>query len=468
MLTALGWRIVGACLAASAAGLITSAMLLQQTGDLRFNPGETPAAIIWACVVGLSAAVAIAVAGTRWLVLRSTSRSVQSVIQWARSVGGGARDSGSGPNVDSDLAEMAVALRELTRALQLEIGALQGERSRLAIALDHMESGVVVSDGDHRIALINPAAARLLRTTPQAAEGRSLVEIARDHELVAVAASASLAGDGGAAPTIIDLGDPPRSVQVVATAIPRGGRDRPGALLLLQDVTQLRQAEVVRREFVANVSHELRTPLAGLKALAETLDAGALEDPSSARGFLGRMLVEVDRLNELVQELLELALLQSAAPSLAHEKVDLYDLARRAELRLAARAEQAEVAVAIDPPGDGAMVDGDPLRLERVFVNLIENAIKYTTAGGRVTVRFVRSANEIIASVNDTGQGISAEDLPRIFERFYKGDKARSSPGSGLGLAIVKHTIQAHGGRVWAQSTEGRGSTLFIGLPSQS
>ncbi len=190
--------------------------------------------------------------------------------------------------------------------------------------------------------------------------------------------------------------------------------------------------------------------------------------PTAARGFLDRILIEVDRLSELVAKLLELARLESGAPQLVEEPVDLFELASRAAERLGPQGERSGVKLRIEGPGEPATVSGRPLPPGRVFVNLLENAIKYSLSGGEVRVHFERANGEVLATIQDAGQGIPAGDLPRIFERFYKGDRARSSPGSGLGLAIVKHTIQAHGGRVWVESTEGKGSTFFVRLPAST
>jgi two-component system phosphate regulon sensor histidine kinase PhoR len=463
MLTGLRRRLVAGVVLGWFTGAGFFAFLLFETGLAAATSLAAMVALFGvAALTGFAAAAAWSAPA-----LIDLHRSLARVVQWSRSIRAGAAVEAA-PPVGPDLAEAADELRDLARGLQHELNVLQTDRSRLAVALTYMESGVVLVDAHYRVGLVNPAAARMLRTTTAAAEGRTLAEIARDHELVAVATTCLESPppvDPNVLPIVVEMGEPPRSVQVVATPI-AGDGERPGALLLLQDVTLLRRAEVVRREFVANVSHELRTPLAGLKALAETLEAGALEDPPAAREFLGRMLIEVDRLTELVQELLELARLEAGAPGLEHEHVDLADIAEHALERLDRRAEQAGIRLSLQRPPGALLVQGDRTRIERVFVNLVENAIKYTDRGGSIHVDFKREDDQIVAAVHDTGRGIPPEDLPRIFERFYKGDKARSSPGSGLGLAIVKHTVQAHGGRVWTESTEGRGSTFFVSLPA--
>jgi two-component system phosphate regulon sensor histidine kinase PhoR len=333
-----------------------------------------------------------------------------------------------------------------------------------------MSDGVIAAEASGRVTLINNAAASLLGTTREQAEGRRLVDVLRDHELVAVARRCL---DGASAkyddqPLVIDLGHPRRHVQVVGTPIPTATLGKASALLLLQDVTQLRRADTVRREFVANVSHELRTPIAGVKALAETLQSGALEEPPVARRFLSQMLIEIDRMTEMVEELLELARLEAGEGALTKEAIDLGMVIAEAVDRVVQYADRRGVVLRVDPPNAAVIVSGDALRLERVVINLLDNAIKFTPPGGEVRVRCESRGSEITVVVADNGRGIAEEDLPRIFERFYKVDRARSSPGTGLGLAIAKHTVEAHGGRIWAESIEGRGSTFFVSLPPAS
>jgi two-component system phosphate regulon sensor histidine kinase PhoR len=261
------------------------------------------------------------------------------------------------------------------------------------------------------------------------------------------------------------MGQPRRVVQVVASTIPPEVSGEARALLLLQDVTELRRAETMRREFVANVSHELRTPVASLKALTETLEGGALEDPPAARLFLARILLETDRLAQLVEELLELASLESGSSRIADQVVDLTEILLRAADRLGAYADRHGIQLSVPPSTCSPLVMGDALRLERVVINLVDNAVKFTAPGGEVRLGCEVQGDSVVLSVTDNGAGIPAEQLPRVFERFFKGDPSRASVGTGLGLAIAKHTVEAHGGRIWVESIEGRGSTFFVSLP---
>ena len=231
---------------------------------------------------------------------------------------------------------------------------------------------------------------------------------------------------------------------------------------------RLRQTDTVRREFVANVSHELRTPLASLKALVETLEEGALEDPPAAREFLAQMDVEVESLAQLVQELLDLSRIESGQAPLRPERVTPIRLAETAVKRLRRQAERSEITVESDVPASLPAVWVDPARIEQVLINLLSNAVKFTPPGGRVRLEasVAPPGDALQFSISDTGIGITAADLPRVFERFYKVDRSRASVGTGLGLAIAKHLVQAHGGRIWATSPGAdEGATFSFTVP---
>lgn len=364
------------------------------------------------------------------------------------------------------------ALGELLGALRERVDRLEADHRRLELVLDQMADGLVIADPDGHVVRVNPAAARLLQVRPEEAAGRSLVAVLKDHELAGFIRDFLDGKPGAERPPVFEVGPPGqrRTVQVKVSRTGDDGGSDGHLVILLQDITEIRQTEQVRRDFVANVSHELRTPVAALKALVETLEAGAVEDPEHAKEFIGRLHVEVDGLALLVEELFELARVESGRPGLNRRPVDLAAVVRQAVERLRPLADRQGLSLLLRLPAELPPVEADPDRLEQVVLNLVHNAVKFTPPGGRITVTVERRGEEAAVSVRDTGAGIPPELLPRVFERFFKADRARSTKGAGLGLAIAKHIVQAHGGRIWAESAgEGRGSTFTFTLPlSQS
>lgn len=364
-----------------------------------------------------------------------------------------------------EVAELAKALNQMSERLRGQIEALQAEREKLSTVLQQMESGVLMVDAQGHIGLFNQAAERIFGVEAETAIGRSLVETLRLYQVVELWERARQ-GDSMQVQTL-DLLNQKKSLQVIAT--PLGGVLAGNVLLIFQDLTHLRRLETIRRDFISNISHELRTPLASLKALTETLLDGALEDPPAAKRFLTRIETEVDSLSLMVQELLELARIESGRVPLEFEPAQPEKLIAGAVERLQMQAERAGLEIEVYYPPDLPAVWADLPRMQQVLMNLLHNAIKFTPAGGKIGLSASQDESGWVAfAVRDTGVGISPEDLPRVFERFYKADRARSSGGTGLGLAISKHLVEAHGGRIWAESTPGAGSAFYFTLPVSS
>lgn len=363
------------------------------------------------------------------------------------------------PRTDDELGDLARSYNQMAGRLRETILALREKQARLAGILDRMTDGVLITDSEGQVNLINPAAARLLGVAPEEALGQSFVQVVWDHRLVELWEACRERREEGAG--LIDLA-PRRPVVFQAIVTPLEGEEG-AVLMLLQDLTRVRELEAVRRDFVANVSHELRTPLATLKALVETLQEGALEDPQAARRFLERIEGEVDRLDRIVGELLELARIESGRMPLQMARVAVAEVVGPPVEELRPLAERAGLRLTVSLPPDlpPVLVDVDGMR--RVVSNLVHNAIQFTPSG-EVTVWAERMGDEVVISVRDTGVGIAPEELSRVFERFYKARGSRSG-GAGLGLAIAKHIVLAHGGRIWAESEPGRGSTFSVALP---
>jgi two-component system phosphate regulon sensor histidine kinase PhoR len=363
----------------------------------------------------------------------------------------------------AEVAALATGVRRARRRLQASVAQVQRERLQMATIFEHMADGVLVLDADERVELSNPAAAHLLRQ--EKLHGRPLPEAVRDADVVEVARAARTSGT---VTQVVELRldpAPRRWIQIVATRLPDGRR----SMLLLQDVTELRRVEAARRDFVANVSHELRTPVASLKALVETLEAGALDDPTAGPDFLRRMHIEVDGLAHLVSELLELARVEAGRLELELMPCPAYELLRENVERMRPYAERVGLEVVMaDPPAEELYAQADARRLGQVLANLLANAVKFTPPGGRIEAGTRATVDAVEFWVSDTGVGIAPDYLVRVFERFYKTDPSRAGGGTGLGLAICKHLVRAHGGTIWAESAgEGEGATFrFTLLPA--
>ncbi len=359
------------------------------------------------------------------------------------------------------IGELGRTFGEMLARLRQQARAREAEESRLSAVLEQMRDGVLILDAEGVVQICNRAAARLFGLPRGQALGMSLARLSRDHRLVHLWQSAH----SGRRSEEIVLRGARRTLQVTVT--PLEGVLHGSRLMLLRDLTRLRRLETVRRDFISNISHELRTPLASLKALADTLQEGALEDPPAARRFLGLMHTEVDALTQMVNELVELSRIESGRVPLEIHPVPPEMLLRRAARRLEVQALRKGVSllVACEPRLPAALADAE--RIEQVLVNLLHNAIKFTPAGGDIRLEAQpAAAGGVTFTVRDTGIGIPAEDLPRIFERFYKADRSRSSGGTGLGLAICRHLVEAHGGRLHVESAEGRGSAFSFTLPA--
>ncbi len=396
------------------------------------------------------------------LIAERTARPVRELTKAVQRMAEGDLHARLLPTTRDEVGTLTRAFNQMSDRLRGTITMLVEERGRLAAVLDNMADGVVITDGDGTVRLINPAAGRILGTREDAALGHSFAEVARDHRIIDLWQQCRDECEERIAP--VEVGRQQPFLQVVVTPLQDA---EPGAcLVILQDLTRVRRLETVRRDFISNISHELRTPLASLKSLADTLRDGALEDPPAARRFLDRMEVEVDALTQMVQELLELSRIESGQVPFEIAPVSAADVVGPPVERLRPQAERARLRLEVDVPSDLPSALADAKRMQQVITNLVHNAIKFTPPEGEVAVSAKADAGEVIISVRDTGVGIPADDLPRIFERFYKADRARSGGGTGLGLAIAKHIVLAHGGRIWAESVETRGSTFYVALPS--
>jgi two-component system phosphate regulon sensor histidine kinase PhoR len=394
---------------------------------------------------------------------RRVSAAVGELTQAARRMTEGDLTVRTRLSGDDDLAELGEALDRLAVGLGASLGALRAERDLQKRILEAMHEGVVVVDRDGRIALVNPALRAMLLLGADAV-GKLLIETVRHAQLDTMLDEAREAPDDH--PVEIELpGLKPR--RVLVQAAPLSGEEE-GLLFVFVDVTELRRLESLRRDFVANASHELRTPIAAVRSATETLRSGALDDPVAAIRFLDIIERNAQRLQSLVEDMLELSKLESNEFKLKRERVELGRVVPIVLALFRERAEKKGVRLVAELPPALPAVEGDARALEHVLSNLVDNAVKYCPSGSRILVRASREEARVRLVVTDTGPGIAPEHLQRVFERFYRVDAGRSRElgGTGLGLSIVKHMVEAMRGKVAVESAVGRGSTFTVSLPS--
>jgi two-component system phosphate regulon sensor histidine kinase PhoR len=406
-------------------------------------------------VVGLF----IALAALGWAVYR-LSRLGKSVKDYSQAIREASRQSLPPASLPLDvphLEDLSNAVHDLIGRLIEQNSKFDEERTRLAAVLEQITDGVLLADPRGYIQFANPAAERLFNF--ENAVGHTVAEVVRHHQLVE--AWQHCQNLGGTQIESAEIPQRRQFLQVIVVPDTHSG----GSILLVQDLTRVRHLETVRRDFISNVSHELRTPLASLRALTETLQDGALDDPQAAHRFIGRIQTEVDALSQMAAELLELTRIESGQLPLEITKSRPDSLLNIAAERMRAQAERAGVSMHVECPPDLPDIRADSIRLEQVLVNLIHNAVKFTSPGGSIILSASEDGNFVHFEVRDTGVGIPAEDLLRIFERFFRVDRSRAGGGTGLGLSIARHIVEAHGGRIWAESEEGRGSTFHFTVP---
>ncbi len=405
-----------------------------------------------------AAALAILAAVAAFLPVRRLARPVEDLVHAART---GVRVH---PRGRDELGQLGEAYNALTERLGEALGAARAEALRLHTLLHGMNEGVIALDASERVYFVN-GAARSILDVPVAvpAAGTPLYEIVRDPRVLGVVQAAMAGGRSSSAEVQLE-GPPRRTLHVQATPLGPGGS---GAIIVLRDLSQIRRLERMRSDFVSNVSHELRTPLASIAAAVETLgDAAARCDDDAGPRFLAIIARNVARLDALLSDILALSQLESQPEERPRSPVDLAQVARQGLEDQGPRARAAGVELSLRAEGP-VVVDGDPHALRRIVDNLVVNAITYTMQGGAVEVATAVEEGDAVLRVRDTGIGIPASELDRIFERFYRVDKARSrsAGGTGLGLAIVKHAAKLHGGEVEVESKPGQGSTFTVRLP---
>jgi two-component system phosphate regulon sensor histidine kinase PhoR len=403
----------------------------------------------------------------------SITRPLAEMAFVARQLAGGARGVRIHSASRNEVGLLADTLNHMTDQLEAKIQEVSEDRAQLLAMLTAMIEGIMVLDYRGVILQVNPAFERMFGLGRTEWRGRPYGEIIR-HEELSELVSKILRVKIGEGKEII-LFPSARCLRVEASMAGGKKENEACVVLVFHDITDLRRLEKIRKDFVANVSHELRTPLTSIKGYVEALIDGGKDDPGTAAQFLDIILRQSNRLNLILDDLLQLSQIESGQVLLRKDPVDLRSVLERTVAFIKPLADKKQHTVAATLPAQVPLVVGDEERLVQVFINLFENAVKYTPDGGTITVDLERSLNHrkpelgdaIEVRVSDSGIGIPEADRPRVFERFYRVDKARSRElgGTGLGLAIVKHIVEGHGGLVWVEGNHPRGSRFIVRLP---
>jgi two-component system phosphate regulon sensor histidine kinase PhoR len=399
---------------------------------------------------------------------RRIARPIEQIKKTAESIAQGNFQARSQVDQSDEIGSLSDAINTMAAQLRDRIDTVIRQRNEIEAMLSSMMEGVIAVDEEERIISMNQAAAAMFSCDAAKVQGRSIQEVVRNtvlHDFVRTA----LTSQEPVERDIVLYADVERIINAHGTVLQAGGKHRAGALIVLNDVTRLWRLENIRRDFVANVSHEIRTPITAIKGFVETLRDGSVKDPKESRRFLGIVEKHVDRLEAIIEDLLSLSRIERGAEG---EHINL-QVGRIRDVLMTAiqvceiKAAPKKITLELSCSEELKAAINTAL-LEQAVLNLIDNAIKFSNEGSTVLIKAVQMDGQISISVRDQGCGIEKEHLPRLFERFYRVDKARSRQmgGTGLGLAIVKHIAQAHGGRVSVESTLGKGSIFSIHIPS--
>lgn len=436
--------------------LVVAASLLITRGEVSNASLPGSLLVLLLVALGLSALAT-------WRSLRQVQQPVIELANLARQLSAGDDDSIPPTQPGDELVEISGALKQFRGRLAQRGDQVQQNTERLQTVLASMIEGVLAVGPDQTILLANQAAQRMLDFTTTQPQGRLLLEVTRARA-VYEAVQQSLETTKAVEREFDSPGVQRRVLLLRATRLP--GEPCPGVMVVIHDVSELRRLENLRREFVANVSHELKTPLAAIKAYAETLRMGAVNDPENNLAFVLRIEEQSERLHQLILDMLQIARIESGQQTFTIVDVSVGELIDECLAQFADLAAAKDIDLVGELPAEEITARGDEEGLRTILSNLVDNAIKYTVNGGEVLVRCQSNGESVTLEVQDSGIGIAEKELVRIFERFYRVDRARSREmgGTGLGLSIVKNLAQAFGGTVGVQSEPGKGSTFRVTL----
>jgi two-component system, OmpR family, phosphate regulon sensor histidine kinase PhoR len=443
--------------------VLVAATLFAVDYTLTQSPGQLDATQVRQRILAISLGSALLTFLIAFLVSRSLSLRIRRLKLLVESFPGGARHDRLIKDSSDELASLERSLAGVAMELQRILDRQRYEAARREALLSGMTEGVLAVDRELRVTFCNSAFLRAIDFRGATFEGRFLLELIRDTTLHELLRGVLASGE----PQKLRLKTSALNARTFeANATPLETPSGPGAIAILHDITDLERLEQVRKDFVANVSHELRTPLAGIIGYADTLLDGALEDLKHNRQFVEIIRSNAVRLNSIAADLLILSQLESGAEPSEPDVISVRGVLDAALMTVAAEARGREVTL-VREEIQNIYVTGDRLRLEQAILNLMANAIKFNLPGGEVHVRAVQDDGRVAIVISDSGVGIPSQDLPRIFERFYRVDKARSRQvgGTGLGLSIVKHVVERMNGVVTVESQLGRGTAFTLSLP---
>lgn len=362
-----------------------------------------------------------------------------------------------------EIGELQQAINFMAEKQQEKIAEINDQKSKLEAVLEHMTSGIIVFNQQGNITLVNRAAEKLLAINSVKAVGKSYLAVLRTQDMAADLGK--VLSQGKVLTRQVYLEHPAELFLQIVLAPVYHHREIKEGVMVLTDITTIKQLEKLRSQFVANVSHELRTPLTSIKGFVETLQSGSVSQPETRERFLGIIASETERLSRLIEDILVLSKIEANKGKVDLAPVSLRELVNESIQQLVETANKKALTLTGTLSNDFQVI-ADRGGLKQVFLNFLQNAINYTPEGGKIEIMVIEQPRQVTISISDTGIGIPAQDLPRIFERFNRVDKARSrdAGGTGLGLSIVKHLIESFGGSVWAESNPGKGSTFYFTL----
>lgn len=388
-------------------------------------------------------------------------KQLEEISRTARQLSEGKFNIEIGSSKKDEFSQATHDINHLAHQLKEQFKSLEEDQAQLNAVLFRLNEGVMILDEDGLIVLANQSAQKIFNLNNNEFVGKRFNRTIPYHQIIELWQNYQQTGQDQS--SLVELTNIRKLVLATIASLEQDSQKH--SLLVVQDLTQIRQLETIRRDFISNISHELRTPLASIKAIADTLQISALNNPDDARRFLDKMDAEIDSLSQLVNELLELSRIESGQAPLELASTDAWLILSKAVDRMKILANKANIQLEVENQSGNTTILADPPRLEQVLVNIIHNAIKFTGTNGLIRCILNREHNQVIFSIQDNGIGIPGEDLPRIFERFYKSRRPKKGSGTGLGLAIAKHLAQAHGGKIWAESQLGEGTTIKISLP---